>query len=308
MAQTLSKNSKVVVFDPDVNLDNANTNNVKQGTTVDALGLTFTEGLPIRSADGNNIAIGIDALASYTGEGSNIAIGEEALETVTNTENTGIGIEALKLSGSADYATALGNAAGYNSSGTQNCWIGGYAGPYYSAHTGGFNTMVGVQAGIQMSGASEKNTGVGTGSFFNLSTGSFNVAIGLSAGSGITTGDNNIMIGYGNNGVSTGSNNVVIGHKTGLAPGLSDTIILAANDVTRLHIDSSGNAGFGTEVPTSKLTTEGTAMQQLRMVTAGGPASSADATGNIGDLAYDADYLYIKTSNGWGRLALDFAF
>ena len=34
MAQSLSTNSKIVVFDSNVNLDDANTNNVKQGATV----------------------------------------------------------------------------------------------------------------------------------------------------------------------------------------------------------------------------------------------------------------------------------
>jgi hypothetical protein len=307
--QPLSSLSKIAIYNSDVNLDDRTPRGLHQGATIGAVGLAFTGGLPVGTGDyENNIAIGVDALAAYTGTGNNVAIGYEALKTVTGGENLGVGAASLKLSAGTSYSIGLGTAAGYNSSGAQNIWVGGYAGPYYYAHTGGYNTMIGVQSGILMSGASAQNTGIGSGSLYYLSTGNQNTAIGQAAGSGITTGSNNVMIGYGNNGVTTGSNNVVIGRKTGLAGGLSDTIILASNGTTRLHINSDGDAGFGTETPTSKVAVEGVAMRQLRMVTPGGPASNADTAGQIGDLAYDVDHLYIKTSNGWGRVALDFAF
>ena len=307
--EQISSSSKLTVHNSDVNLDDRTPRGLHQGATIEEVGLAFTGGVPISPGDyENNIAIGVDALAAYEGTGNNVAIGYEALETVTGGENLGVGAASLKLSAATSYSIGLGTAAGYNSSGAQNIWVGGYAGPYYYAHTGGYNTMIGVQSGILMSGASAQNTGIGSGSLYYLSTGSQNTAIGQAAGSGITTGSNNVMIGYGNNGVTTGSNNVVIGRKTGLAGGLSDTIILASNDTTRLHINSDGNAGFGTEAPTSKLTVQGAAMSQLRIVTEGGPGSTSDATGQVGDLAYDATHLYIKTSAGWGRVALDYAF
>ena len=75
-----------------------------------------------------------------------------------------------------------------------------------------------------------------------------------------------------------------------------------------MRLSHNSKVGIGVSTPSSKLEVNGTAMSQLRMVTAGGPSSSSDASGNIGDLAYDDDHLYIKTSNGWGRVALDFAF
>jgi len=49
-------------------------------------------------------------------------------------------------------------------------------------------------------------------------------------------------------------------------------------------------------------------MRQLRMGTSGGPSSNTDTSGAIGDMAYDDNYFYIKTINGWGRVPLDFGF
>jgi len=34
------------------------------------------------------------------------------------------------------------------------------------------------------------------------------------------------------------------------------------------------------------------------------PASASDPNGNVGDIAYDANYIYIKTASGWRRAAL----
>jgi len=70
----------------------------------------------------------------------------------------------------------------------------------------------------------------------------------------------------------------------------------------------NGNVGIGTTAPNSKVHISGTAMQQLRMETAGGPSSAGDTSGRIGDMAYDDDFFYIKTANGWGRVQLDFGF
>ena len=76
---------------------------------------------------------------------------------------------------------------------------------------------------------------------------------------------------------------------------------------TVIKLDGS-NVGVGTTAPNSKVHISGTAMQQLRMETAGGPSSSGDTSGRIGDMAYDDDFFYIKTANGWGRVQLDFGF
>lgn len=47
-----------------------------------------------------------------------------------------------------------------------------------------------------------------------------------------------------------------------------------------------------------------TGYNQLRLRTSFTPASTADANGNIGDIAWDDNYMYIKTASGWRRTAL----
>ncbi len=89
-------------------------------------------------------------------------------------------------------------------------------------------------------------------------------------------------------------------------------IVLATADtdkvVERMRIDQDGNVGIGIDSPNSTVDINGTAMQQLRLRTPGGPSATSDLSGREGDFAYDDLYLYVKTGSGWGRVALDFAF
>ena len=83
---------------------------------------------------------------------------------------------------------------------------------------------------------------------------------------------------------------------------------------SRMKLTSGGNLGLGLntnglENPTSKLDISGTTgYQQLRLRTNYTPSSTADTNGAVGDIAWDNNYLYIKTGTGWGRLALDYVF
>jgi hypothetical protein len=77
----------------------------------------------------------------------------------------------------------------------------------------------------------------------------------------------------------------------------------------QLHIQGSGttrgNIGINNESPTSKLDIIGdTGYQQLRLRTNYSPPDTGDSNGEIGDMAWDDDYIYIKTSGGWKRTAL----
>ena len=87
----------------------------------------------------------------------------------------------------------------------------------------------------------------------------------------------------------------------------NNKVYLSGESNTNNYINS-GNIGVGTTAPNSKVHINGTAMEQLRMQTSGGPGSSSATNGRVGDMAYDDDYFYIKTANGWGRIALDFGF
>lgn len=38
------------------------------------------------------------------------------------------------------------------------------------------------------------------------------------------------------------------------------------------------------------------------------PSTSGDTSGVVGQLAWDANFIYVKTSTGWGRSPLDYGF
>lgn len=57
--------------------------------------------------------------------------------------------------------------------------------------------------------------------------------------------------------------------------------------------------------PTSTLDVEGTnGFNQLRLRKSYTPGSSADPNGNVGDLSWDENFIYIKTESGWKRTSL----
>ncbi len=75
--------------------------------------------------------------------------------------------------------------------------------------------------------------------------------------------------------------------------------------VFRFFIETTGEVGINTTNPTAQLDINGTTgYDQLRMRDAYTPSSTSDTNGNIGDVAWDDDYIYIKTSEGWKRAAL----
>ena len=72
-----------------------------------------------------------------------------------------------------------------------------------------------------------------------------------------------------------------------------------------LNIQADGKSGLGTTSPTSRADINGAnGYSQLRLRATYTPTSSADSLGNTGDIAWDANYFYIKTAAGWKRAAL----
>lgn len=66
-----------------------------------------------------------------------------------------------------------------------------------------------------------------------------------------------------------------------------------------------GPVGVGTVSPVSKLEVEGAnGYNQFRMKKTYTPSGTLDQNGSIGDMSWDNNYLYVKTSVGWKRAAL----
>ena len=80
---------------------------------------------------------------------------------------------------------------------------------------------------------------------------------------------------------------------------------IKTNDTARLVISQNGNTGLGTEKPEALLDIKSPiGIGQLRLQTPFTPSGTKDATGKIGELAWDNNYLYIKTATGWMRADL----
>lgn len=79
--------------------------------------------------------------------------------------------------------------------------------------------------------------------------------------------------------------------------------------VEAMRITGEGNIGIGTSSPTANLDISGsTGYNQLRLRTSFTPTSSGDTSGNVGDVSWDNDYVYVKTFSGWGRTQLSYSF
>tara|TARA_A100001515_G_scaffold8600_2_gene7218 strand:+ start:1712 stop:3337 length:1626 start_codon:yes stop_codon:yes gene_type:complete len=152
-----------------------------QAFTVVSVG-GYSDGLPSGNGNGHNIAIGKEALQHNVRSNGNIAIGERALRN----------LNLNRISSS--------NANGYSNIGI------GYEALRCSETTacrGSFNVAIGVKAGQVAEDACFNNTMVGS-----------------SAGQSITTGDNNLLLGYfaGTSSspvtITTANNNIVLGNNS----------------------------------------------------------------------------------------------
>jgi hypothetical protein len=106
--------------------------------------------------------------------------------------------------------------------------------------------------------------------------------------------------------------------KTGDAGKTGDVKIYAGKTITdggapdffiKGKTTNRGNVGINNGSPTSKLDISGTTgYQQLRLRNSYTPTTSGDTNGEIGDISWDDNYIYVKTNSGWGRSSLDYGF
>lgn len=87
-------------------------------------------------------------------------------------------------------------------------------------------------------------------------------------------------------------------------PEINATAFLGASKALYIQTSTQGVA-IGPTTPTDKLTVDGAnGYSVFRLVDSYTPTGTADTNGNTGSFAWDANYLYIKTSAGWKRSAL----
>lgn len=181
------------------------------GSNNSAIGL---QSLQSNTTGGFNVAIGINALESNTTGSNNNAIGLDALfNNTTGANNVAIGLDALFGNTTGNQSIAIGfNALENNTSGSNNTAVGGQS--LLLNTTGAANTAVGITSLFSNTSGST-NTAVGGNALFSNTTGSNNTALGFQAGYDVTNGIRNVIVGdYPTTGVgvSTGSNNVLIGY------------------------------------------------------------------------------------------------
>jgi hypothetical protein len=127
---------------------------------------------------------------------SNTVCGEAALLTEhTGDKNTAIGAEALKAQ---------------NGGRDGNVGVGYYAG--FALTTGTENTIVGTEAMSLSAVTSNRNVAIGYRAGQTLTTGANNTSIGALAGDQITSGHENVCVGYDTNpSAADGFNQIVLG-------------------------------------------------------------------------------------------------
>jgi hypothetical protein len=135
-----------------------------------------------------------------TGEGlKNTAVGAVALLfNTTGSENTALGVLALENNNSGSGNTATGIAALQNNNSSSNTATGWHA---ELNNVDGFNNVAFGVRPLEFNTTGLNNTAIGNLALQN-SQGNDNVALGRLAGDGLTTANNNIVIGHGS-GIST---------------------------------------------------------------------------------------------------------
>ena len=164
--------------------NSANTANI---LTVNGKGQIWANG---SGAIGTNTSFGELALNSNTTGTNNTSFGYNAGQAnLTGTFNVFLGLGAGQNGTTATGSIFIGTNAGQNSNANNGIFIG-----QSTSLTGGFGTVaVGYLAGA--------------------GTGAHNISLGYQSGVGMTTGSTNIHIGYQvvTSGITTGNNNTIIG-------------------------------------------------------------------------------------------------
>lgn len=206
------------------------------GSSNVALGYKAMAGSDGNSAGHNNVVIGEKALEDGQGANNNVMIGYRASKDGTGTENSvAIGSESLFAGTTLYLTTTVGRQS------------------FYSLTSGHRSSAFGYQSGYNATSAVD-STFYGYKSGFFVTSGTQNTCIGTEAGGNstpnvLTTGSNNIVIGYQSFPSSaTVSNEITLGNGNITkfrVPALN--FVVKSSTATEGHVltvDASGEAGF----------------------------------------------------------------
>src|SRR5438094_4540553 len=141
-----------------------------------------------------NTALGWRSLFLDSTGSFNTGVGGGALVLNNGSSNTAVGAAALLLNTTRSNNTAVGtDTLVFNDSGAANTATGYFA--LMNNTTGGSNTAIGWEA-LTANTTGSNNTAIGNQALQSNVSNSDHVALGSMAGSGITTADNNIIIGH----------------------------------------------------------------------------------------------------------------
>jgi hypothetical protein len=289
-------------------------------------------GRPFLSTFGNkNILMGDFAIKGDSSFNENILLAHEELSGTTKNvqRSVAVGFSVYDSAGNWN-DPALGNVViGYRSGrrirNDYNIVIGAGSLKYFDDTTGVWGT-----------GSWGANVAIGLWSLEYLKTGNQNIGIGESAGGNangsrnlylgawhaanvanqslIQTNNDVVMIGHQHNynaGQITLSNSTLIGGRR-INTTLNNVIILggtfpAAQNVllSRYNVDTGEKLQVeGSGLFTQTLKASGTGSSAFKITNSYTPTSSADAAGTTGTIAWDENFIYIKTTSGWKRSAL----
>ena len=194
------------------------------------------------------------------------SVGEYSLASGFNTKATGLMSTAMgyTTTASGDYSTATGT---------------------YTIASGLYSTAMGEHS----TASGHLSTAMG---YYSTAGGYASTSIGRYVTADST---NAIVLGKG------------LSNDDRLINSISNSLMVGFNDTTAtLFVGGIDHrVGIRTDSPTAKLDVNGDmGYDQFRLRTTYTPTGTADANGATGDMAWDDNYVYIKTSAGWKRAAL----
>ena len=270
------------------------------------------------AAGGSNIAIGEYAMNGAE-TSSNIGIGRYALYGTKGAANIGIGDESGRYCVGGGYNTSIGGSSLlYPVTGADNTAVGYEAGRGKTPAGANFNraTLVGRAAGRRLQDAADDNTAIGHTALGIADGGVRNTAVGVNAGaSGVgSTINRNVLVGYKAGAAlqTGGDQNTVVGTSAGetITTG-HDNILIgygvnppSATSVSRLNIGgtiygdlATDHIGIGVEAMTAvlhlKAGTAAAGTAPLKLV-----AGVNLTTPEAGAIEFDGTNLHFTTSGG----------